>query len=91
LDECQVSEGDRKMLVSEILNFQARTGASLFATSRLIPEIVEEFKGSMSLEIYATDEDVQKYLEGHMSQLPSFVSQNPSLRLKSSRRLMECT
>ncbi len=42
-------------------------------TSRFIPEIVKNFEGSISLEIRASDEDVRRYLEGHMSRLPSFV------------------
>lgn len=73
LDECQVSDGGRKRLLSEIFNLQAKTRANLFATSRFIPEITKEFEGSVLLEIRASSKDVQRYLEGHMSQLPSFV------------------
>lgn len=73
LDECQVSNGGRKRLLSEIFNIQDKTGASFFATSRFIPEITKEFEGSISLEIRASGEDVQRYLDGHMSRLPSFV------------------
>ena len=35
----------------------------------------KEFKGCISLEIRASDEDVRRYLDGHMSQLPAFVSE----------------
>jgi Cdc6-like AAA superfamily ATPase len=80
LDECEVSNGGRKQLLSEISNLQAKTEASFFATSRFIPEIEKEFKGCVSLEIYASDEDVQRYLDGHMFQLPSFVSSNFDLQ-----------
>jgi Cdc6-like AAA superfamily ATPase len=80
LDECQVAEGVRSKLLSELFRLQAHTGANLFATSRFIPDIEKEFKGSMSLEIRANNEDVQRYLEGHMSRLPSFVSRNPDLK-----------
>jgi Cdc6-like AAA superfamily ATPase len=80
LDECQVSGGVRSKLLSELFHLQAQTEASLFATSRFIPEIEKEFKGSMSLEIHASDEDVQRYLDGHMSQLPSFVSRSSDLK-----------
>jgi hypothetical protein len=80
LDECQISDGGCMRLLSEIFNLQAKTRASLFATSRFIPEIMREFEGSVSLEIRATNEDVQRYLDGHMSQLPSFVLRSPELQ-----------
>jgi Cdc6-like AAA superfamily ATPase len=81
LDECQVSDGGRQKFLSELLNLQAKAGASLFATSRFIPEITKEFVGkSVSLEIRASEEDVRRYLDGHMAQLPSFVLSRPDLR-----------
>ena len=81
LDECRVSDGSRIQLLSEISNLQSRTGVSLFATSRLIPDIMKEFEGrSISLEIRASPEDLQRYLGGHMSSLPSFVLRSPSLQ-----------
>lgn len=70
LDESQVSDGCRMRFLSEIFNLQAECQASLFATSRFIPEINEKFKESMRLEIRASNQDVQRYLHSHMSQLP---------------------
>jgi len=67
LDECQVSGECRSRLISEIFNLQAKTRANLFATSRLIHNITEKFKGSISLEIRASDEDVLKYLDDRIS------------------------
>jgi hypothetical protein len=78
LDECQV--GCRSRFLSEIFNLQVKCGANIFATSRFIPEITEKFNGSTPMEIRANDEDIRKYLEGHMSQLPSFVSRNVDLQ-----------
>lgn len=81
LDECRVSDGGRQKLLSELFNLQAGIKASLFVTSRFIPEITKEFAGnSTSLEIRATDEDVQGYLDGHMSRLPSFVGSSSYLQ-----------
>jgi hypothetical protein len=34
----------------------------------------------MLLEIRANNEDVQRYLDGHMSRLPSFVSRSSDLK-----------
>ncbi|KAF2175872.1 hypothetical protein K469DRAFT_763229 [Zopfia rhizophila CBS 207.26] len=80
LDECQVSDGDRTRFLSAIFKLQTKTAANLFVTSRFIPEIIQKFDGSPSLEIRASDEDLRRYLEGHMSQLPSFVSRNVDLQ-----------
>jgi hypothetical protein len=80
LDEYQTSDGRHRILLSEIFSLQAKTGVSLFATSRFIPEIMKEFEGCISLEIRASEEDVQRYLDGHMSQLPPFISGKPGLQ-----------
>jgi predicted ATPase len=80
LDECQVSDGSRGKFLSEIFNLQVKTEVSLFATSRFIPEIINLFEGSISLEIRAKDEDVRLYLDEKMSQLRPFVLRNLSLR-----------
>ena len=80
LDECGISDGGCRQFLAEISKLQAKTGASLFATSRFIPDIVEEFKGNPSLEIRADDGDVRRYLDGHMSQLRPFVSRKPDLQ-----------
>jgi hypothetical protein len=80
LDECHVSDGNRRKFLSEIFNLRNKTGANVFATSRLIPEIVKEFEGSISLEIRASEEDMQRYLEGRILELPLFVSQRVGLQ-----------
>ena len=80
LDECQASNSCRPKFLSSIFDLQAKTGANLFATSRFIPEITEKFNNSMHLEIRASNQDVQKYLNGHMSQLPRCVLRSSELQ-----------
>jgi Cdc6-like AAA superfamily ATPase len=80
IDECQLSSRCRLQFLSNIFNLQAKTKAKLFATSRPILDIEKEFKGCLSLEILASDEDVKRYLNGNMSQLLTFVSSNPKLQ-----------
>jgi Cdc6-like AAA superfamily ATPase len=50
LDECQTSEGCRKRFLSEIYSLQATAQINIFATSRFIPEITDNFT-SLRLEI----------------------------------------
>jgi hypothetical protein len=80
LDEHQVSDRGRRKFLLEVFNLQAKTRANLFATSRFIPEIEKQFQGCLYLEIRASDEDVQKYLDSHISRLPSFVIRSPYLQ-----------
>lgn len=89
LDECRVSDGSRGRFLSEIFNLQVKTRANIFATSRYIPEIEKEFKGSMLVDIRASDNDVRRYLEGHISQLPSFVLRSPDLQEKIKTEIIE--
>ncbi|KAL6692003.1 hypothetical protein J3F84DRAFT_403077 [Trichoderma pleuroticola] len=73
LDECQTSSKCRSTLLLEIFNLQAKTKTNFFATSRRIPDIEKAFKGYPSLEILASDEDVQTYLDSQMSEPPGRV------------------
>lgn len=82
LDECQVTDRCRPKLISEIFNLQARFGANLFATSRFIPEITDQFTSGAWLEIRASDNDIKRYLDGHMARLPKCVSRSPDLQEK---------
>jgi hypothetical protein len=81
LDECQVSGGARAKFLSEIFKLQDKSCASIFATSRFIPDVKGEFerRKSILLEIRASNEDVRRYLDGHRSKLPNFVLKSPDL------------
>jgi len=88
LDEC--SDGDRRRFLSEIFNIQDKIGVSLFATSRFILDIRQEFEGrSTMLEIRAKDEDVRRYLDGHTSRLPLFVLKSPDLEEEIKTGIIE--
>ena len=80
LDECQVSNSCCKRFLSELFNLQTNCAANIFATSRFVPDITGKFDGSMFLVIRASKNDVKRYLEGHIGELPSFVQENPQLR-----------
>lgn len=80
LDECQTSDGCRPKFLSGLFNLQAKCKANLFATSRPIASIEKEFEGNSKLEIRASEEDVRRYLEGHMFRLPEFVARSLELQ-----------
>ncbi|KAI9685167.1 MAG: hypothetical protein M1822_004754 [Bathelium mastoideum] len=80
LDEYQASHSGWKKFLSAILEVQTHTATNLLVTSRPISEIERSFTGSVSLEIRAKEEDVQRYVNTHLSELPSFVSSRPRLQ-----------
>lgn len=89
IDECQVSDGYRTMLLREISDLQARGGANVFTTSRYIPEIVEQFNGSITLDVRASEEDVQRYIEACVFRLPAFVTESPPLQHEVTTKIIE--
>ncbi|KAF4215380.1 hypothetical protein CNMCM5878_008086 [Aspergillus fumigatiaffinis] len=66
LDECRESENCRRKFLSEIFSLQARCGINIFATSRMNGEIEKLFTNAISLEIRATDHDLEIYLDERM-------------------------
>jgi len=84
LDECQnIPDGCRSRLVEEAFKLQARCGANLFMTSRFLPEITEKFHKTCSLEIRATREDIERYLEYHIKQ-SSYTIQEMQEEIKAT-------
>lgn len=80
LDECQTSDGCRARLLSELLKLQTKCGVNVFATSRFIPDIMDNFQGGTMLEIRASNEDVERYVKGRMENLQPFVHRNKQLQ-----------
>ena len=79
LDEC-TGAGTRSRLLKEIASLQDHVNVSFFATSRFIPDVLEEFNGQLMLEIRATGEDVRTYITDRMTELPAFVQRNNMLQ-----------
>lgn len=82
LDECQVKDECQTKFIAKLLDLQSNHGASIFATSRFIPEITTAFRSVPSLEIRASPEDVRRYLDGHMTRLPKCVAKSLELQEK---------
>lgn len=89
LDECQVTSDCRARFLAETFDLQTKCGANVFVTSRFIPEVVEEFKRSLRLEIYAREEDVRTYLDYHMSPRRAFLKKNRELQEQIKGKIVE--
>ncbi|KAH6989799.1 hypothetical protein BKA56DRAFT_259996 [Ilyonectria sp. MPI-CAGE-AT-0026] len=89
LDECETLEGCRSTFLEAIFDLQAKCKANVFATSRFIPEIMEEFDGCVQLEIHAKAEDVGLYVDSRMSHLPSFVRSRQDLQKEIKTEIIQ--
>lgn len=90
LDECETSRGYLSALLSQIESLRPSTDLRLFATSRHIPDIEEKFKGCLTQEISASEEDVRKYVDGNMSYyLPGFAQKNSPLKCEIRDELVK--
>lgn len=89
LDECQADSDIRNQFLSEIFSIQVKCGLNLFATSRFISEICDQFEKGLVLEISAHEEDVQRYLDHHMTQLRPFVLQNVDLQYEIKKEITQ--
>src|SRR4029077_17744275 len=81
LDEYSATFGVVFQFMEELFGLQAKTSSSLFATSRPIFNIPEEFKRRQStvLEIHASNEDMRRYLDGHIHRVSRFVRETPGI------------
>jgi hypothetical protein len=76
---------------SEIFYLQKKFGVNVITTTR--PAVTERlsglFNGAIEVEISAKDEDVQRYVEEHMHELPSCISKG---RLKDDikKKILDC-
>ncbi|KKP07655.1 hypothetical protein THAR02_00191 [Trichoderma harzianum] len=75
LDECQASDNCRMRFIEGLLGLQ-QCGASIFATSRSIPEVMDKFDDSTRLEIRASDDDICRYVGAQISQGESTTLRN---------------
>lgn len=83
LDECAISDGNhtiRRSFIRELVQLQKEEGFNLLATSRQDQEIAAHFEGSASVEIQASSEDIQYYVDIRMNDLPSFVRKRERLK-----------
>ncbi|VUC29558.1 unnamed protein product [Clonostachys rosea] len=80
LDECQTSNNRIVSFLDKLVELQTKYGINIFATSRYIPHITKYFESSVSLEIRGRKDDITRYINGQMDQLPSHIQANENLQ-----------
>jgi hypothetical protein len=87
LHECV--DDNRQELLSKLRELQSKTDLRLMATSRFIPDIVEEFNGLHELEVRADDVDVKRYVVGQFKRLPGCVRRDDNLQELIQNKIVE--
>lgn len=78
LDECL--KDHRNRLLAMLHDLQSSRSLSFMATSRFIPEVIQQFSHSPTIEVRADDSDVRRFVAGRMDLLPSFVQRDGELQ-----------
>ena len=80
LDELSASGQVRQVLLTALRSLQKAGNVHLMMTSRFIPPEFHQFQDFMLLEICASNDDVQRYVYGHMGDLTMSVQGNAKLQ-----------
>ena len=80
LDELPASHQVRQILLTNLRSLQKAHKINFMMTSRFIPQIDHELPASMVLDIRASNEDIKRYVYGHMSDLTTSAQNNPKLQ-----------
>jgi hypothetical protein len=89
LDECPDKDGTRSRLLAKLRNLQRKTDLRLMTTSRLIPDIVQEFNGMPMLEVRASDADVQQFVASQIYRLPKCIQRDNKLQGSVQDKIVE--
>lgn len=77
IDELSVSGQIRQTLQSNLNALRDVHTVNSMITSRFIPQIIQELRDPLSLEIRTSDEDVLRYAQGHIDDLAEHVLKDP--------------
>lgn len=80
LDECTDQEGARSRLLAKLRELQHGSNIRLMVTSRFIPDIEQEFRSALKLEVRASDEDVWRYVAGQIPRLPKCIQRDDEMK-----------
>ncbi|KAF2686652.1 hypothetical protein K458DRAFT_297429 [Lentithecium fluviatile CBS 122367] len=89
LDECRNNDGTRRGLLARIRDLQSKADVRFLATSRFLPDIVDEFKDSRRLEVRASDEDVRRFVAGQVHRLPNCIQRKHELQMLVQDKIAE--
>ncbi|EPS42586.1 hypothetical protein H072_3388 [Dactylellina haptotyla CBS 200.50] len=91
IDECESSNGYRRLFLSQISKLQSLTQMNFLATSRKLPDITTWFeeKQATKLEIFARTEDIKVFVENRLSLIEGAVQYDQGLQEEVKSKISE--
>jgi Cdc6-like AAA superfamily ATPase len=89
LDECPEQDGTRSQLLRLFRRLQQKDDLRLMATSRQIPDMLEEFKDMPLVEVRASDSDLKRFVMGNISRFAKFIRLSGDLQDLVQNRVVE--
>jgi Cdc6-like AAA superfamily ATPase len=89
LDECSNEYGTRSQLLKFCCGFGDQTDVHIMATSRYNPEIADELKANIRLEVRASNADMKKYVLGKVNKLAKCVQRDSDLQKFVQNKIVE--
>lgn len=80
LDELGNAGQVRQALIGRLRPLQDSYQFNLMATSRYISSLALDFNQPLLMDVRASPEDIRRYVEGHISDLPNCVKKNIELQ-----------
>lgn len=80
LDELQQGDQVVQAFLSRLSELKAKKSVKYMLTSRVVPRVMDCIQSGLRLEIRASKEDVMRYIDARMNELPKFVSKKPELQ-----------
>ncbi len=80
LDELGNGGQVRQHLIGRLRSLQDLHPFSLMTTSRYIPSLALDFHQPLCMDIQASPEDIERFVEGHISDLPNCVRRTMGLQ-----------
>ncbi|KAF1935174.1 hypothetical protein EJ02DRAFT_416166, partial [Clathrospora elynae] len=83
------SDGTRARFLTKIRDLQKGQDVCIMATSRFIPEIEDEFREALILEVRANREDVKRFVAGQIYRLPGCIQRSHALQEIVQKHIVE--
>lgn len=80
LDELQQGDQVVQAFLSRLSELKAKKFVNYMLTSRVVPRVMDCIQCNTTLEIRASKDDVMRYIDARMTELPKFVSKKPDLQ-----------
>ena len=80
LDELANAGQARQTLISVLHRLQDLLQCNLMITSRYSPFLASEFHQPLCVDVQASPDDIRRYVDGHIADLPSCVRKNLELQ-----------